>query len=326
MRNKKKGFTLVELLVVISIIALLMGILIPSLNKARMSAYGVVCMAHLRQYGIAMSVYASSWNDYLAGPNTSGIELNSNDAPSDSRPTAPVQNMDWVSPTLGKELSLPANRYLRIAKILNTAMRCPANREKNAYIYDSPSDWPADITPQSLRYSSYSAALGFHLYNRTMTMGSANIITGSELENRAVVPISYRPLLQMIGKPSDKIYVMDGARYVDITQGPSFNDFPKQIEGGNFMLYGPATPSTGDPFYGALKGVGSNRHLEPTAINYKYGWRHNKGMEVVFFDGHCAYLTAQDSLNISYYFPKGTTVINAALTQDLKAKSGMIIQ
>jgi prepilin-type processing-associated H-X9-DG protein len=274
-----------------------------------------------------MSAYTADSEGFLAGPNTSGIALNSNKAPSDSRPTTPVQNMDWISPTLGKELALPANRYLRIAKILNTALRCPANREKNAYIDSPPADWPADITPESLRYSSYSAALGFHLYNKTMTMGGANIITAANLENdgKAVVPISYRPVLQMIGRPSDKIYVMDGARYID-AQGPSFNDFPKQIAGGNFMLYGPPTPETGDPFYGALKGTGSQRHLEPTTINYKYGWRHNKGMNAVFFDGHCANLKAQDSLNISYYFPRGTTVINAALTQDLNAKNGMMIQ
>ncbi|MGB7582943.1 MAG: type II secretion system protein [Sedimentisphaerales bacterium] len=326
MENKKKGFTLVELLVVISIISLLMAILLPSLNKARQAAYSVVCISHLRQCGVAMSIYATDHDDYLAGPDTSGIELNSNTAPSDSSPTVPVQNMDWVSPTLGKELALPRNRFYRIAKILNTALRCPANREKNAYIYDADPAWPPDLPAESLRYSSYSAALGFHLCGENVV--GKNIITAYELEsdNEVSIPPNYLPLLQMIGKPSDKIYVLDGARYIDPSLGLSFNDFPKQIEGGNFMLYGPATPLTGDPYVGALKGIGAQRHLDPTPNNYKYGWRHNKGLNAVFFDGHCANLKAQDSLSISYYFPKGTTVLNPALTQDLNATKGMVIQ
>jgi prepilin-type N-terminal cleavage/methylation domain-containing protein/prepilin-type processing-associated H-X9-DG protein len=53
-----KGFTLVELLVVISIIALLLSILMPSLGKARESARKVKCMAHVRSVGIALSLYA----------------------------------------------------------------------------------------------------------------------------------------------------------------------------------------------------------------------------------------------------------------------------
>ncbi len=60
--NNKKAFTLVELLVVISIIALLLAILMPSLGKARKQAQAVVCKANLKQWGVCYSMYLQDYN------------------------------------------------------------------------------------------------------------------------------------------------------------------------------------------------------------------------------------------------------------------------
>jgi prepilin-type N-terminal cleavage/methylation domain-containing protein/prepilin-type processing-associated H-X9-DG protein len=62
-RNSKTGFTLVELLVVISIIALLMGVLLPALSAARMRAQTIVCAYNLKGYGSALVMYADTNND-----------------------------------------------------------------------------------------------------------------------------------------------------------------------------------------------------------------------------------------------------------------------
>jgi prepilin-type N-terminal cleavage/methylation domain-containing protein/prepilin-type processing-associated H-X9-DG protein len=59
-RKNFKGFTLVELLVVISIIALLMAILLPALAKARTQAKRVICLGNLRQLVTAWMAYAEN--------------------------------------------------------------------------------------------------------------------------------------------------------------------------------------------------------------------------------------------------------------------------
>ncbi len=67
-RASRRAFTLVELLVVISIIALLIAILLPSLQKAKMQAEMVVCLANLKSMGTATMTYASEYDGRLPGP------------------------------------------------------------------------------------------------------------------------------------------------------------------------------------------------------------------------------------------------------------------
>jgi prepilin-type N-terminal cleavage/methylation domain-containing protein/prepilin-type processing-associated H-X9-DG protein len=69
---KKKAFTLVELLVVISIIALLLAILMPSLQKAREQGRRTVCLTHLKSLQLSNEVYANANNGwYVPLLNTS---------------------------------------------------------------------------------------------------------------------------------------------------------------------------------------------------------------------------------------------------------------
>lgn len=64
-RKQAVGFTIIELLVVISIISILIAMLIPALTKSRASGHQVVCQTNLRQLGVAMEVYIFDWDGWI---------------------------------------------------------------------------------------------------------------------------------------------------------------------------------------------------------------------------------------------------------------------
>lgn len=79
-RTRSKGFTLIELLVVIAVIALLMGILLPALNKAKKQGQSVRCLSNLKQIGLAMYMYAED-NDRKVIRAEDRLDLKPNEDP-----------------------------------------------------------------------------------------------------------------------------------------------------------------------------------------------------------------------------------------------------
>ena len=63
--KRNRMFTIVELLVVVSVIAILAGFLLPALNKARGAANNASCTGNLKQFGIAGASYSSDNEDWI---------------------------------------------------------------------------------------------------------------------------------------------------------------------------------------------------------------------------------------------------------------------
>ncbi len=132
--SSARAFTLIELLVVIAIIAILAGLLLPVMAKAKSKAHGIACLSNLRQIQLAWGLYASD--------NEGAMTAAEDDRTSNNQVTSRPGTMGtaaWVSGWLNFNannpentnvllLVHPQNAHLAPYQSSSDVYRCPADK------------------------------------------------------------------------------------------------------------------------------------------------------------------------------------------------------
>jgi len=159
-RVRIRGFTIVELLVVISIISMILAILIPSLISARQRGRSIVCTANLRSIGFALEMYVDGNNGWFP--------------PAEPRDKDDVAGRDnwYLNPELMACMNiaprLDANGLIVGPSAEGTILICPSHL-RPGFTRDVPPDYQAKQRPYALSY----------MMNGTLRLSNRGSKTGS---------------------------------------------------------------------------------------------------------------------------------------------------
>ncbi len=303
-RQPLHGFTLVELLVVISIIALLISLLLPALAKARADGLAVICESNLRQIGTGVQEYAQEYENAIL---PAGYSYTRTDAGTDPWPAIMIKA--GIAPSPGNNLTAGAGQstmFVDPALPVSDVSRVDGNGNIIGHRgTTSPNYWTGDGTlqqqtqvsvlglPQMTVDWSYGMNAGFYFlnplnpppWNFNVSGGYyANANPSFVLVDQNQVPggqVSSGYKMNKVDDPSQLCFIYDGMWYCEYNYGSMSGSGPYANPVANLFVYGRHNrPSTagitdqvGDVNVCMLDGsVGEYRDDQlPTTINTRFG-------------------------------------------------------
>ncbi|GJM26444.1 MAG: hypothetical protein DHS20C16_28590 [Phycisphaerae bacterium] len=255
--NAIHAFTLVELLVVISIIALLVAILLPSLKKARDQAKAVKCGANLHQVGVAFTMYQESFKGvWPPAVDSLGAQ---------NRWPVPFHRGGIVKSELGE---YDASGTL-ISGEDPSMFICPAERApRRIENWDNGSAPPKTVDRVEVG-GSYALNAEFHRDGNVLRLGF-------------VGPPAVPPFIRKIDhckRPGEIIAVIDNANPIKTASSPGWRFY----RDGGGSLWG------GDAFYQGWRNKNGEDFTTapfPVELSRIVGERHSKKSNALFIDTH----------------------------------------
>jgi prepilin-type N-terminal cleavage/methylation domain-containing protein/prepilin-type processing-associated H-X9-DG protein len=207
--RRADAFTLVELLVVIGVIAILISMLLPAVNKARHQANSLVCASNLRQAGLAFTQYVADNKGWIT-PFSRGYGFNwtdpiifSNQYKATYNATTAVNDYRWFN---------YLHRYTRTYSVFN----CPVITAQTS-VYSLPGNQTqvksrdGDGTPNNISPGYSAVGVSSNYAYASDQMGRSERGTAVPVYHRARKYASVSALAKTAGaNPNDLIVAMDG--------------------------------------------------------------------------------------------------------------------
>jgi len=289
-RKTYPGFTLIEVLVTVSIIGLLIALLLPAVQAAREAARRSQCSNHLRQFGIALNAYAKDYHVFPKGNNGVLYSFHAMLLPYLDQTTLYSAINFSVDGTLivGRGDPNGTAAFTRVETFL-----CPSDPDETEF-----------AIPGSRARTSYAGngGYGHQLYgfnglfdiNSSQSIGFAGILDGTS-NTAAVSEWALGPGLPNNNDPLRDVYNVEE----DFTQPNEFNDFVNacrtlkpqsaSLMGVKYCFWLPG--SYGTTLLNHILGPRENSCLNSNSVTdgaFSAGSFHPSGINVLFVDGHAS--------------------------------------